>query len=247
MGAVKAQHSSAHPEHYTPKWLVQPAHDVLGGIDLDPASCVLGQEVVQARRYFSSSERGEDGLILPWTVDDVVAERVFVNPPGGLSGRLTKAFWRRVITHHDENPDSVTVIVGFSLEQILSWTKTARLGPMSFPVIIPTKRVPYDTAGIDGVPIMDVLRNENPDLSTPELKRLFSNRLERARLENRLGRAPGKSPPHGSMIVIVSKPGVVAASLVATYRKACVDEQGTEPVVLIPGLDTTMISWDDLS
>jgi hypothetical protein len=45
---------------------------VLGGIDLDPASCEMAQKVVQAKKYYTVKE---SGLLHPW------AGRVFLNPP----------------------------------------------------------------------------------------------------------------------------------------------------------------------
>ena len=42
------QHSSLSVEHFTPKSIVSPARRTLGAIDLDPASCAAGNEVVQA-------------------------------------------------------------------------------------------------------------------------------------------------------------------------------------------------------
>jgi len=62
-------------EWFTPAKYVEAARGVLGGIDLDPASKALAQETVQAARYYSLIERGEDGLALPW------AGRMFLNPP----------------------------------------------------------------------------------------------------------------------------------------------------------------------
>jgi hypothetical protein len=62
-------------EWYTRPEFVIAARIVLGGIDLDPASCKQAQKIVRAKEYYSLSERGEDGLELPWQ------GRVFLNPP----------------------------------------------------------------------------------------------------------------------------------------------------------------------
>ena len=60
-------------EWYTPRHYIEAARLVLGGIDLDPASCALAQTVVQARAYF---DREHDGLAQEWN-----ATGTWLNPP----------------------------------------------------------------------------------------------------------------------------------------------------------------------
>ena len=45
--------SSQSCEYYTPKKYIQAARTVLGGIDLDPASCAVADETVRTRRYYT--------------------------------------------------------------------------------------------------------------------------------------------------------------------------------------------------
>ncbi len=82
-------------EWYTPKWCIDAARQVLGGIDLDPASCEMANRIVQATRYYTEAE---DGLLQPWY------GRVWLNAPFGRladgSSRL-KLFLERLIAEYE--------------------------------------------------------------------------------------------------------------------------------------------------
>jgi len=57
---------------WTPEDFIEPAREVLGSIDLDPASCAAANEVVKATDFFDISK---DGLLQPWHGG------VWMNPP----------------------------------------------------------------------------------------------------------------------------------------------------------------------
>jgi len=63
----------------TPKKYMDAVREVMGEIDLDPASCAEANETVRARKFYSEDD---DGLadVNPW------AGRVFLNPPYGKLG-----------------------------------------------------------------------------------------------------------------------------------------------------------------
>lgn len=63
-------------EHYTPQWLADIAHDVMGGINLDPSSCEEANRTIGADDYFTKEQ---DGLQQAW---GTYGARVFINPPG---------------------------------------------------------------------------------------------------------------------------------------------------------------------
>jgi phage N-6-adenine-methyltransferase len=78
-------HQSKRTDWWTPPRYLEAARTVLGGFDLDPASCAEANEAVQAARYFSPPE---DGLTLPWS------GRVWLNPPYGKhGGKSRQALW----------------------------------------------------------------------------------------------------------------------------------------------------------
>ncbi len=59
-------------EWYTPSKYIEAAREVMGEIDLDPASSDLANQTVKASMYYSQQE---DGLILPWHGN------CWINPP----------------------------------------------------------------------------------------------------------------------------------------------------------------------
>lgn len=59
-------------EWYTPARYIAAARELMGTIDLDPASCAYAQQTVQAGQFYT---KDDDGLLYDWT------GRVWLNPP----------------------------------------------------------------------------------------------------------------------------------------------------------------------
>jgi Predicted transcriptional regulators len=73
--------NSGNNEWYTPSEYIEAAREVMGAIDLDPASCAFANKVVQASNYYTSED---DGLAKDWR------GRIWMNPP--YSGNLVSRF-----------------------------------------------------------------------------------------------------------------------------------------------------------
>lgn len=63
-------------EWYTPSIYIEMSREVLGAIDLDPASCELAQKTVKAAKFYTSET---DGLSAEWS------GKVWMNPPYGVN------------------------------------------------------------------------------------------------------------------------------------------------------------------
>lgn len=82
---LTALQSSESNEWYTPAQYVDAARSLMGGIDIDPASNVLANEIIQASCYYDASTNGLDKL---WT------GRAWLNPPYGFTeGRSNQEVW----------------------------------------------------------------------------------------------------------------------------------------------------------
>ena len=73
-------------EWYTPDHILDIAREVLGNIDLDPASCELAQKRVKADKYYTKQD---NGLLHNWSGN------VWMNPP--YSEKLIILFVKRLV------------------------------------------------------------------------------------------------------------------------------------------------------
>lgn len=90
-------------EYYTPVEYITAARDVMGGIDLDPASCEAAQKIVQAAHYFT---KNDDGLAQEWYGS------VWLNPPySKTGGKSNQALWSEKLIDEYENGRVVTAVL----------------------------------------------------------------------------------------------------------------------------------------
>ncbi len=135
-----AQHSSDSVEWYTPRLIVLMARHVMGGIDLDPCSCAVANEVIEAERFYTEAD---DGLTKKW------AGKVYLNPPGGKRGATSGAaqWWRKLTRSPGVD---AAIVMGFN-PSILFTCQADAAGdsPTDWPVCYPRKRVAFWREGIE--------------------------------------------------------------------------------------------------
>jgi phage N-6-adenine-methyltransferase len=88
-------------EWHTPSEIVEAAREMMGRIDLDPASNDVAQETVRATKYFTAET---DGLAHEWR------GKVFCNPPYA-AGKIDKFVAKMVAEHEAGNVDEGVLLV----------------------------------------------------------------------------------------------------------------------------------------
>jgi len=112
--------SSASHEWYTPEQYLEAVRGVLGGIDLDPASCAEANKTVMAETYYDANQ---DGLSQPWR------GRIFLNPPYGSAG---PPFIERLISELKSGNVTEAVVLVNSHATETSWFQPLFGGVLCF-------------------------------------------------------------------------------------------------------------------
>jgi phage N-6-adenine-methyltransferase len=124
---------SGDEEWYTPAAIVEAARQVMGRIDLDPASCVDANAVVQARKFYSIQD---DGLRQQWR------GRMFINPP--YSATKISKFIEKLVGHVKDRSVSEAIIL-INAETEVRWFRT--LSGVAAAVCFPTGRIKFYKPG----------------------------------------------------------------------------------------------------
>ncbi len=90
---------SGSKEWYTPVEIIELARKVMGGIDLDPASCLMANQVVGATNYLT---KNDDGLSKSW------AGRVWLNHPFGRG--LNEKWINKAVSEFENNRVEICMI-----------------------------------------------------------------------------------------------------------------------------------------
>lgn len=109
---------------YTPIYLVELAREVMGSIDLDPASDEFGNSRIKAKSFYSEQQ---NGLNLDWS------GKVWLNPP--YHRNLIKQFVSKMNSEYRKgNTTEAIMLVNNSTEtpwfQSASFTATAAVFPL---------------------------------------------------------------------------------------------------------------------
>lgn len=115
--------NSGNNEWYTPSQYIEIAREVLGEIDLDPASCEFANRTVKANQFYSIED---DGLTKPWH------GKVWLNPP--YSADLVSKFSEKLVNeYNDGNVTEAIVLVNNATETAWFGTLISEASAVVFP------------------------------------------------------------------------------------------------------------------
>lgn len=124
------QHSSETTEWYTPFDYIDAVQELMGKIDLDPASCEYANSYIRAEKFYNAQT---NGLKHPWS------GKVFLNPP---YGNQTGKFVNKLIDEIPLNGGNITeaILLINSNTSTKYWQRAIKLADV---VCFPRKRIAF--------------------------------------------------------------------------------------------------------
>ncbi len=198
--ASSVKHSALTNEQYTPAIIVEMVREVLGSIDLDPATSKLANETVGASKIITLEDGPEATFETAWEGN------VFLNPPGGQKMVLLKTgynsnpslFWAKMMHEWEVGALRAGIFLGFTLEVLQSSQCVEKYPMLRFPICVPSRRLSF---------------NVPRDLRIEQLKELLAKAsVDRKKdIQKKLAEAeastdallPGDAPPHANVLVLV--------------------------------------------
>lgn len=155
--------NSGNNEWYTPQEYIDAARDVMGEIDLDPASTQLANTVVKARKIYTAED---DGLTNKWR------GRVWMNPP--YSTELIGKFIEKLVEHVTEGSVTQAVVLVNNATET-TWF-CSLIEHVASAVVFTRGRVKFwKPEGISGAPLQGqalVYMGEHPKVFIAKFKHL---------------------------------------------------------------------------
>ena len=134
-------------EWWTPRQYIDLAVAVMGGIDLDPASCTGANEIIKATTFYAV-----EGELKPWH------GRVWLNPP---YGRQTKLFVNQLLSEYQQGRVSEAIVLLNMITMDRGWFKPL----WEFPICFHYGRVKFTSP--------DVILGKIKSISTPPTGSVF--------------------------------------------------------------------------
>lgn len=106
------QHLSLSDQHFTPPHVIEAARRLMGGIELDPASCDRANVIVKAERYFTKEVPATQAI--NW-----YCKSAWLNPPGGLDpfgGSNQKWWFEKLLSSYRLGRVQQACFLSFNLE-----------------------------------------------------------------------------------------------------------------------------------
>lgn len=137
MGII--QHSNKSSEWYTPSWIMDAARDVLGTIDLDPASSAIANETVRAYQWYSKQCSGTGKV---WTTCEGDPASIWLNPPSPAI-----EWWKGLMTQNRMGNVKHALFLAYNVQ--LAQVSQGKGIPsiLDFPVCWFSKRIRFVGAG----------------------------------------------------------------------------------------------------